>query len=183
MRNLNLYAEMAKEEHKCHRCWQARRWTARPRRTAAQNIIPSSTRAAKAVSKVIHSLDGKLTGMAFCVPTPNVSVVDLTVRTEKPMTYDRVKETAKKVSENEIKGETTNRSANLTCHIPGILAYSEDDLVSPYLHGDPHSSIFDAKAVIALNDRLEKLVSWYDNEWGHSHRIVNLIHEFMSALS
>lgn len=135
-------------------------------RTAAQNIIPSSTGAAKAVGKVIPSLNGKLTGMAFRVPTPNVSVVDLTVRTEKPVTYDQIKETVKRASKNELKG---------------ILAYSEDDLVSSDLNGDPHSSIFDAKAGIALNDHFVKLVSWYDNEWGYSHRIVDLI-QYMATI-
>jgi len=129
-------------------------------RTAAQNIIPSSTGAAKAVGKVIPSLNGKLTGMAMRVPTSNVSVVDLTCRTEKSVTYDQIKETMKKASENELKG---------------ILAYSEDSLVSTDLNGDPHSSIFDATAGIALNDHFIKLVAWYDNEWGYSRRVIDLI--------
>jgi len=129
-------------------------------RTAAQNIIPSSTGAAKAVGKVIPELNGKLTGMAMRVPTSNVSVVDLTCVIEKPASYDDVKAAMKKASEGELKG---------------ILAYSEDDLVSTDLIGDSHSSIFDAKAGIALNDHFIKLVSWYDNEWGYSRRVVDLL--------
>ncbi|PLN85481.1 glyceraldehyde-3-phosphate dehydrogenase [Aspergillus taichungensis] len=129
-------------------------------RTAAQNIIPSSTGAAKAVGKVIPSLNGKLTGMAMRVPTSNVSVVDLTCRTEKPVTYDQIKKTMKAASEGELKG---------------ILGYTEDDIVSSDLNGDDNSSIFDAKAGIALNEHFIKLVSWYDNEWGYSHRVVDLI--------
>jgi glyceraldehyde 3-phosphate dehydrogenase len=129
-------------------------------RTAAQNIIPSSTGAAKAVGKVIPSLNGKLTGMAMRVPTANVSVVDLTCRIEKAATYDEIKAVVKKASENELKG---------------ILSYTEDDIVSSDLNGDDHSSIFDAKAGIALNPNFIKLVSWYDNEWGYSHRVVDLI--------
>ncbi|KAF7585374.1 hypothetical protein BBP40_011105 [Aspergillus hancockii] len=129
-------------------------------RTAAQNIIPSSTGAAKAVGKVIPSLNGKLTGMAMRVPTANVSVVDLTCRTEKAVTYDEIKKVIKSASENELKG---------------ILGYTEDDVVSTDLNGDDHSSIFDAKAGIALNEHFIKLVSWYDNEWGYSRRVVDLI--------
>ncbi|KAJ5223280.1 glyceraldehyde-3-phosphate dehydrogenase [Penicillium chermesinum] len=129
-------------------------------RTAAQNIIPSSTGAAKAVGKVIPSLNGKLTGMSMRVPTANVSVVDLTCRIEKAATYDEIKATIKAASENELKG---------------ILGYTEDDIVSSDLNGDDHSSIFDAKAGIALNSNFIKLVSWYDNEWGYSHRVVDLI--------
>ncbi|KAL4978923.1 glyceraldehyde-3-phosphate dehydrogenase [Aspergillus desertorum] len=129
-------------------------------RTAATNIIPSSTGAAKAVGKVIPSLNGKLTGMAMRVPTSNVSVVDLTVRLEKAVTYDQIKEAVKKASENELKG---------------ILGYTEDDIVSTDLNGDTRSSIFDAKAGIALNSNFIKLVSWYDNEWGYSRRVVDLI--------
>ncbi|KAJ5688811.1 Glyceraldehyde-3-phosphate dehydrogenase [Penicillium macrosclerotiorum] len=129
-------------------------------RTAAQNIIPSSTGAAKAVGKVIPALNGKLTGMSMRVPTSNVSVVDLTCRIEKAATYDEIKATIKKASENELKG---------------ILGYTEDDIVSTDLNGDDHSSIFDAKAGIALNSNFIKLVSWYDNEWGYSHRVVDLI--------
>ncbi|RVX74308.1 Glyceraldehyde-3-phosphate dehydrogenase [Exophiala mesophila] len=129
-------------------------------RTAAQNIIPSSTGAAKAVGKVIPSLNGKLTGMSLRVPTPNVSVVDLTVTLEKAATYDEIKKAIKDASEGKLKG---------------ILAYSEDDLVSTDLLGDNHSSIFDAKAGIALNDHFIKLVSWYDNEWGYSRRVLDLL--------
>jgi glyceraldehyde 3-phosphate dehydrogenase len=129
-------------------------------RTAAQNIIPSSTGAAKAVAKVIPALNGKLTGMAFRVPTSNVSVVDLTVRIEKGATYDEIKAVLKKSSENELKG---------------ILSYTEDDIVSTDLNGDTHSSIFDAKAGISLNDHFVKLVSWYDNEWGYSRRVLDLL--------
>jgi len=129
-------------------------------RTAAQNIIPSSTGAAKAVGKVIPSLNGKLTGMSMRVPTSNVSVVDLTCRTEKAVTYDEVKAAIKKAADGPLKG---------------IMGYSEDDLVSTDLNGDTHSSIFDAKAGIALNDHFIKLVSWYDNEWGYSRRVCDLL--------
>jgi len=129
-------------------------------RTAAQNIIPSSTGAAKAVGKVIPALNGKLTGMAFRVPTPNVSVVDLTVRLEKPASYEQIKKTIKEASEGAYKG---------------ILAYTEDEVVSTDLNGHNASSIFDAKAGISLNDNFVKLVSWYDNEWGYSRRCLDLI--------
>lgn len=129
-------------------------------RTAAQNIIPSSTGAAKAVGKVIPSLNGKLTGMSMRVPTSNVSVVDLTARIEKGASYDDIKKVIKKASENELKG---------------ILAYSEDDLVSTDLNGDNHSAIFDAKAGISLNNNFVKLVAWYDNEWGYSRRVIDLL--------
>jgi len=129
-------------------------------RTAAQNIIPSSTGAAKAVGKVIPELNGKLTGMAFRVPTANVSVVDLTCRIEKPASYDEIKETIKAASEGPLKG---------------ILGYTEDEIVSSDLNGDTNSSIFDAKAGISLNKNFVKLVSWYDNEWGYSRRVLDLI--------
>jgi len=129
-------------------------------RTAAQNIIPSSTGAAKAVGKVIPELNGKLTGMSMRVPTSNVSVVDLTCRLGKGATYDEIKAVMKKAAEGELKG---------------ILAYTEDDVVSTDLNGDTHSSIFDAKAGISLNKNFVKLVSWYDNEWGYSRRVLDLL--------
>ena len=105
-------------------------------------------------------MKGKLTGMAFRVPTIDVSVVDLTCRLEKPATYEEIKAVVKKASENELKG---------------ILSYTEEDLVSSDFLGNPHTSIFDAKAGIALNDNFVKLVSWYDNEWGYSNKVVELI--------
>lgn len=129
-------------------------------RTAAQNIIPSSTGAAKAVGKVIPDLNGKLTGMAMRVPTSNVSVVDLTCVLEKPASYDDIKAAIKEASETNLKG---------------ILAYTDDEIVSTDLNGDNHSSIFDAKAGISLNDHFVKLVSWYDNEWGYSRRVLDLL--------
>jgi len=129
-------------------------------RGAAQNIIPSSTGAAKAVGKVIPDLNGKLTGMSMRVPTSNVSVVDLTVRLEKGATYDEIKAAIKKAADGELKG---------------ILAYTEDEIVSSDLNGNPNSSIFDAKAGISLNKNFVKLVSWYDNEWGYSRRVLDLI--------
>ncbi|KAL1839770.1 hypothetical protein VTJ49DRAFT_1193 [Mycothermus thermophilus] len=129
-------------------------------RTAAQNIIPSSTGAAKAVGKVIPELNGKLTGMAFRVPTANVSVVDLTCRLEKEASYDEIKAAIKEAAEGPLKG---------------ILGYTEDDIVSSDLNGNPNSSIFDAKAGISLNKNFVKLVSWYDNEWGYSRRVLDLL--------
>ncbi|OBQ45988.1 glyceraldehyde-3-phosphate dehydrogenase [Halodesulfovibrio spirochaetisodalis] len=129
-------------------------------RGAGQNIIPSSTGAAKAVGKVIPSLNGKLTGMAFRVPTPDVSVVDLTCRLEKPATYEEIKAAIKKASENELKG---------------ILAYTEDAVVSTDFVGESCTSIFDAEAGIALNDNFVKLISWYDNEWGYSCKVLDLL--------
>ncbi|KAB2633204.1 glyceraldehyde-3-phosphate dehydrogenase [Pyrus ussuriensis x Pyrus communis] len=129
-------------------------------RAASFNIIPSSTGAAKAVGKVLPELNGKLTGMAFRVPTVDVSVVDLTVRLAKAATYDEVKAAIKEESEGKLNG---------------ILGYTEDDVVSTDLVGDSRSSIFDAKAGIALNDNFIKLISWYDNEWGYSCRVVDLI--------
>ncbi|GFY87359.1 glyceraldehyde-3-phosphate dehydrogenase C2 [Actinidia rufa] len=121
-------------------------------RAASFNIIPSSTGAAKAVGKVLPSLNGKLTGMSFRVPTVDVSVVDLTVRLEKAASYDEIKAAIREESEGKLKG---------------ILGYTEDDVVSTDFVGDSRSSIFDAKAGIALNDNFVKLVSWYDNEWGY----------------
>ena len=135
-------------------------------RAAAGNIIPSSTGAAKAVGKVIPELNGKLTGMAFRVPTLDVSVVDLTVRLEKGATYDEIKAAVRKASEGELKG---------------ILDYTEDDVVSSDFITDSHTSVFDAKAGISLNDNFVKLVSWYDNEWGYSNKVVDLI-EHMAAV-
>ncbi|CCU80715.1 unnamed protein product [Blumeria hordei] len=129
-------------------------------RTAAQNIIPSSTGAAKAVGKVIPALNGKLTGMAMRVPTANVSVVDLTCRIEKSATYDEIKKAIKIAAGNELQG---------------ILSYTEDEIVSTDLIGNNHSSIFDAKAGISLNDNFVKLVAWYDNEWAYSRRVIDLI--------
>nr|UER43275.1 GAPCP-2 protein [Populus tomentosa] len=129
-------------------------------RGAAQNIIPSSTGAAKAVGKVLPELNGKLTGMAFRVPTPNVSVVDLTCRLEKSASYEDVKAAIKYASEGPLKG---------------ILGYTDDDVVSSDFLGDSRSSIFDAKAGIGLSASFMKLVSWYDNEWGYSNRVLDLI--------
>lgn len=129
-------------------------------RGAYQNIIPSSTGAAKAVGLVIPELKGKLTGMSFRVPTPDVSVVDLTCRLEKGASYDTIKAAMKKASENEMKG---------------ILGYTEDEVVSNDFVGDARTSIFDAKAGISLNDNFVKVVSWYDNEWGYSNKVVDLI--------
>jgi glyceraldehyde 3-phosphate dehydrogenase len=129
-------------------------------RGASQNIIPSSTGAAKAVGKVIPSLNGKLTGMAFRVPTADVSVVDLTVRLKKETNYEEIKQTIKRASQSELKG---------------ILEYTEDDVVSCDFIGDTNSSIFDAKAGIQLSPTFVKLVSWYDNEYGYSTRVVDLI--------
>jgi glyceraldehyde 3-phosphate dehydrogenase len=129
-------------------------------RGAYQNIIPSSTGAAKAVSLVIPELKGKLTGMSFRVPVADVSVVDLVVRLDKPATYDQVKAAMKEASEGELKG---------------ILGYTEDDVVSSDFLGDARTSIFDAKAGIALNDRFMKVVAWYDNEWGYSNKLVDLV--------
>ncbi|KAF8976681.1 hypothetical protein BGZ46_008060 [Entomortierella lignicola] len=129
-------------------------------RGASANIIPSSTGAAKAVGKVIPELNGKLTGMAFRVPTPDVSVVDLTVRLAKPASYEKIKEVIRQAADGPLHG---------------ILAYTEDEVVSTDFVGDCHSSVFDAKAGIALNENFVKLVSWYDNEYGYSNRCVDLI--------
>lgn len=134
-------------------------------RGAYQNIIPSSTGAAKAVGKVIPSLNGKLTGMAFRVPTANVSVVDLTCKLAKPAKWDEIKQAMKQASEGSLKG---------------ILGYTEDQVVSSDFNGDKRTSIFDADAGIALNDTFVKVVSWYDNEWGYSNKVVDLI-EYIAA--
>lgn len=130
-------------------------------RGAAQNIIPASTGAAKAVGKVIPELNGKLTGMAFRVPVPDVSVVDLTCTLKNDATYDQIKEAIKKAAASP--------------QYKGILAYTEDEVVSSDFIGDTHSSIFDAKAGIQLSKRFVKLVSWYDNECGYSARVADLI--------
>lgn len=129
-------------------------------RGAYQNIIPSSTGAAKAVGLVIPSLKGKLTGMSFRVPVANVSVVDLTARLEKPATYDEIKAEMKRASENELKG---------------IMGYTEDEVVSNDFNGDKRTSIFDAKAGIQMSPTFVKVVSWYDNETGYSNKLVDLI--------
>ena len=129
-------------------------------RAAAANIIPSSTGAAKAVGKVIPQLNGKLTGMSFRVPTVDVSVVDLTCRLEKAATYEEIKKAMKDASEGSLKG---------------ILGYTEEDVVSSDFMGDARTSIFDAKAGIALNDNFVKVVSWYDNEWGYSCKLLDLV--------
>ena len=129
-------------------------------RSILGNIIPSSTGAAKAVGKVIPALNGKLTGMAFRVPTADVSVVDLTVRLEKAASYDEIKAAIKKASENELKG---------------ILGYTEDSVVSSDFIHETRTSVFDAGAGIALNGNFVKLVSWYDNEWGYSSKVLDLI--------
>jgi glyceraldehyde 3-phosphate dehydrogenase len=127
-------------------------------RGASQNIIPSSTGAAKAVGKVIPALQGKLTGMAFRIPTPNVSVVDLTCRLEKGASYEQIKNVMKQASEGDLKG---------------ILGYTEESVVSSDFNGDSRTSIFDANAGIALNDNFVKVVSWYDNEWGYASKLVD----------
>lgn len=129
-------------------------------RAACYNIIPSSTGAAKAVGKVIPALNGKLTGMAFRVPTANVSVVDLTAVLDKGADYETICAKIKDASNGEMKG---------------VLGFHDDDIVSSDFIGDSHSSIFDKKAGIALTDNFVKLVSWYDNEAGYSNRVLDLI--------
>jgi len=136
----------------------AKKW--RDGRAASTNIIPASTGAAKAVGKVIPALDGKLTGMAFRVPTPNVSVVDLTFRTKEETSYAAIKQAMKDAANGEMKD---------------ILAYTEAMVVSTDFNGDPSSSTFDANAGMELNNRFFKVVSWYDNEFGYSNRVVDLI--------
>jgi len=128
-------------------------------RAASNNIIPSSTGAAKAVGKVIPELDGKLTGMSFRVPTLDVSVVDLTCRLKKAATYEEIVSAIKKACDKELKG---------------IMSWTDEDMVSTDFIHDPHTSIFDVKAGIALNDNFVKLVAWYDNEWGYSNKVVDL---------
>lgn len=135
-------------------------------RCASANIIPSSTGAAKAVGVVLPQLNGKLTGMAFRVPTPDVSVVDLTIRLKKGADYETIKAVMKKASEGELKG---------------IMGYTEDKVVSMDFRGSPYSSIFDANAGISLSPNFVKLVSWYDNEWGYSNRLVDLIRYMASV--
>ncbi|MCH7399604.1 type I glyceraldehyde-3-phosphate dehydrogenase [Belliella sp. DSM 107340] len=129
-------------------------------RGASQNIIPSSTGAAKAVGKVIPELNGKLTGMAFRVPTPNVSVVDLTVRLKNGASYEEICAKMKEVSETTMKG---------------VLGYTEDQVVSTDFNGDSRTSIFDKGAGIQLSDKFVKVVAWYDNEWGYSNKVVDLL--------
>jgi len=129
-------------------------------RAAASNIIPSSTGAAKAVGKVIPDLNGKLTGMSLRVPVVNVSVVDLTCRLAKPAKYEEIKAAMKDASEGPMKG---------------IVAYTEDDVVSSDIIGEPCTCVFDASAGIALNDHFVKLIAWYDNEWGYSNKVLDLI--------
>src|SRR3989339_527567 len=135
-------------------------------RGAAFNIIPSSTGAAKAVGKVIPELNGKLTGMSFRVPTPDVSVVDLTARLDKGASYEEICAAMKKASEGELKG---------------ILGYTEDEVVSTDFVGDFRTSIFDAKAGISLNKNFVKIISWYDNEMGYSAKVVELIKHMYSV--
>lgn len=131
-------------------------------RGAYQNIIPSSTGAAKAVGLVLPQLKGKLTGMSFRVPVADVSVVDLTVRLKNGASYEAIKAAMKEASEGELKG---------------ILGYTEDEVVSEDFKGDARTSIFDAKAGIGLNDNFVKVVSWYDNEWGYSNKLIDLVQE------
>lgn len=131
-------------------------------RGAYQNIIPSSTGAAKAVGLVLPEMNGKLTGMSLRVPVADVSVVDLTVRLEKPATYEQIKKAFKDASERDMKG---------------VVEYTEEDVVSSDFIGNAHTCIFDAKAGIALNDNFVKVVAWYDNEWGYSNKLIELVHK------
>ena len=135
-------------------------------RGAGQNIIPSSTGAAKAVGRVIPALNGKLTGMAFRVPTPDVSVVDLTVNLERPASYAQVKEAMKAAAAGPMRG---------------VLGYTEDAVVSTDFVGESCTSVFDADAGIALTDTFMKLVAWYDNEWGYSGKCLELIRHMASV--
>jgi len=136
-------------------------------RTAAQNIIPSTTGAAKATALVCPEVKGKLTGMAFRVPTPTVSVVDLTVRTTKETSYKEICAAMKNASETYLKG---------------ILAYTSDEVVSSDFIHDKHSSIFDAGSGVELNSKFFKLISWYDNEWGYSNRVVDLTKKIAAGI-
>jgi glyceraldehyde 3-phosphate dehydrogenase len=129
-------------------------------RAASANIIPSSTGAAKAVGEVFPAVKGKLTGMSFRVPTTDVSVIDLTVRLSKPTTYEQIKKAVIEASEGEMKG---------------IVGFTDEEVVSSDFVHDPRSCIFDAKAGIALSETFVKLVAWYDNEWGYSNRLVDLM--------
>ena len=129
-------------------------------RGAGQNVIPASTGAAKAVTLVLPELKGKLTGMAFRVPTPNVSVVDLTFKTEKATSYQDICAAMKDAAAGSLMG---------------VLGYTDESVVSSDFNGDPHSSIFDAGAGIELNPNFFKVVSWYDNEWGYSNRVIDLM--------
>ena len=135
-------------------------------RAAGGNIIPSSTGAAKAAAKVIPAMKGKLTGMSFRVPTLDVSVVDLTCRLEKATTYDEIKAAVKAAADGELKG---------------ILGYTEDAVVSSDFVGDSRTSIFDAEAGIMLNANFVKLVSWYDNEWGYSNKVLDMLAHMATA--
>ena len=130
-------------------------------RASGANVIPSTTGAAKAVGKVIPELNGKLTGMAFRVPTTDVSVVDLTCKLVKDATYAEICQKMKEASEGSLKG---------------VLGYTEDQVVSSDFIGDPRTSIFDANAGISLNSKFCKVISWYDNEWGYSNKLVTLAH-------
>lgn len=131
-------------------------------RGAYQNIIPSSTGAAKAVGLVLPEMKGKLTGMSFRVPVADVSVVDLTARLEKPATYEQIKKAFKDAAEGSMKG---------------VVGYTEEEVVSSDFIGDTRTCIFDAKAGIALNDNFVKVVAWYDNEWGYSNKLIELVHK------
>lgn len=131
-------------------------------RGAYQNIIPSSTGAAKAVGLVLPEMKGKLTGMSFRVPVADVSVVDLTARLEKPATYEQIKQAFKDAAEGSMKG---------------VVGYTDEDVVSSDFIGDTRTCIFDAKAGIALNDNFVKVVAWYDNEWGYSNKLIELVHK------
>lgn len=128
-------------------------------RATGNNIVPYSTGAAKALGKVIPSLNGKVTGMSFRVPTINVSVVDFTFKTQKDATYDDISQAVKKAAEGDLKG---------------VLGWTEDEIVSSDILHDPHSSVFDKHAGLSLNKNFHKVVSWYDNEWGYSNRMLDL---------